>query len=93
VEDNGRTKQSDDRNVDKLRNHELYSSTNVIIKEDELGGIFSTHGTETCIENFGRKPQRKYSVLTVSRRIETKLRGRSPQANYTDRDAAACRRS
>jgi hypothetical protein len=25
--------------------------------------------------------------------IKTKLRGRSPQANYTDRATAACRRS
>jgi hypothetical protein len=25
--------------------------------------------------------------------VKTKLRGRSPQANYTDRDTAACRRS
>jgi hypothetical protein len=33
------------------------------------------------------------SVRTCTLKLKEKLRGRSPQANYTDRATAACRRS
>jgi hypothetical protein len=32
-------------------------------------------------------------MLLLFLKLETKLRGLSPQANYTDRETAACRRS
>jgi hypothetical protein len=34
-----------------------------------------------------------YEVILVILKTKTKLRGRSPQANYTHRATAACRRS
>jgi hypothetical protein len=45
--------------------HTLYPSQNIIkIKEDEMGGLYSTHGRELkCIQNFGRRVSRERTTL------------------------------
>jgi hypothetical protein len=40
---------------------------------------------------FGTKPL--FFVIILKKKLPIKLRGFSPQANYTDRATAACRRS
>jgi hypothetical protein len=52
-----------------------------------MGRACNTHEKEEeCIQDFGGNIRRKEGT-------KTKLRGFSPQANYTDRATAACRRS
>jgi hypothetical protein len=48
---------------------------------------------EWLIETLESNPDTKYRVFSWSLKTKTKLRGRSPQANYTDRATEACRRS
>jgi hypothetical protein len=50
---------------------------------------FSAHSSTLKMETFVPLKRR----LTFTGLTKTKLRGRSPQANYTDRATAACRRS
>jgi hypothetical protein len=53
--------------------------------------FFRQVGKET-LQNYTYQLQPCLSVPRVTTE-KTKLRGRSPQANYTDRATAACRRS
>jgi hypothetical protein len=61
----------------KLHNeelHNLYSSPSIVndqVKEDEIGGAFSTHiGEEKCLYDFDWKARRK----EITRRTSTKVR-------------------
>jgi hypothetical protein len=60
-------KREEDGSWRKLHNdelHSLYSSPNIVrvikVKEDEVGGTWSTHGAgEICLQNFGWEARRQ----------------------------------
>jgi hypothetical protein len=76
--------------------HFLYGRFKITVIEKEclLSILTECQPVESLII-FSRVVQKKLLVQVVLKCILTnkKLRGHSPQANYTDRATAACRRS
>jgi hypothetical protein len=73
----------------------MYSSPDMRMansKSTRLEGRVDYMGENKCIQSFGRKTTWKKNTKNYAYE-QTKLRGLSPQANYTDRATAACSRS
>jgi hypothetical protein len=55
--------------------------------------LFSAQPKEFFLDGLKNLEQRSHTCVELRGEYVEELRGRSPQANYTDRATAACRRS